>query len=653
MVDITISGATKAGDIYTTNTNTCLFSISGVHSILSYSFAKQYSISGSFQGYAYPMNATEDGSYSITMNFRDLAGFSVHSLPITVYVETIKPFITYMYVSNSSYVNGIYYTTSGSLQFGASGELPFLSYFYNADGPYPLSSSTMPFLIPLQTYADGTYNISIALKNAANTTDPSSITVVVISQLPSAPILTILDPINRNLSGTTTHYSTATLSVSGTAVYTYHISLNGASIASGSLSLSGIFSKTITNLSGSQSVTATLTDPIGNTSSPTSIAWTVKQFSDAPMLTLHPSQNSLSIDVSGETETSYLLTLSGTNVRSYPGTISGLFTLNIENLFYGPILIAMSITNYAGYTTYSIPIFYTVPLVLSASGTTLTWNGHVSTYNVYRYNTDTTATRIATTANPSYDVSPYSGLTLTFYVETNTQQTSNRITLTLPVNTQALQSILPTEYITAAFTSDISSSTLRSFLNSYDASSSISFLPSGVTKISPIPGLPDTSFAVVVGPPGSTIQVDTSQLSGIPAIYIASAPNTTKTFVFDNSYSLTITFDTTSIRIGNATYSAGDTIIFGNDTYLIVWFGSVFLKRIYITNTNQDSNVRTLSIRELRSANVQPTGTNVAEYIGGRELVRQVLSKGRQQQFQDYSFYMRYLKGRAYIQGKK
>jgi hypothetical protein len=112
-------------------------------------------------------------------------------------------------------------------------------------------------------------------------------------------------------------------------------------------------------------------------------------------------------------------------------------------------------------------------------------------------------------------------------------------------------------------------------------------------------------------------------------------------------------FSATSVSVPYSIASGRRTYIVTYTYRTTIVYSYGFTIRVMLegeTDTIPTTNSRTLSIRELRSANVQPTGTNVAEYIGGREMVRQVLSKGRQQRFPDYSSYMKYLKGRAYIQ---
>ena len=580
---------------------------------------------------------------------------------IDAHVETMKPFIQSLYVIYSSYVDGIYYTafTGGSINVDAVGTLPFLSYYYNSSGPYPFNGST----IPLQTSADGSYTISISLEDAENRTVPYSITVVVLTQCPSAPILTILEPNNTNIYGGVSHYSTAILSVSGNLGYTFQIFLNGQYITSGVLT--GIFDIRFTNLSGLETASARLTDPAGNMSSTSYVSWTVRQFSDVPTLTVNTSssQNTLVIDISGELRTTYHLSLSGAfALNNYTGTITGLVTRNLSNLLYGPTWITLSITNSAGFTTSAAPLSYTVPLFLSISGTILTWNGAVSSYDVYRYNTDSTVTRIATTVNPFYDVSPYSGLTLVFYVATDTQ-ISNRITVTLPVNTQALQAISSTEYISAGLHSDTSSNIIQAILNDSDIAASCVAASCGLSKLVDIPGIIDTSYCMLTGPSGSTVHIASSTLSNTSSIYIAGEPNTSKTIIIDTIYTITIIFDVDRITIGSTPYFAGDTVVFGNYTYIIILFDSLYLQKVYtctprmsestITPRISDSMQHTISTNTILSTIARRSGTNVAEYIGGREMVRQVVSKGRQQIFPDYSSYMRYLKGRTYIQEKR
>lgn len=580
---------------------------------------------------------------------------------IDAHVETMKPFIQSLYVMYSSYVDGIYYTafTGGSIHVNAVGTLPFLSYYYNSSGPYPFNGST----IPLQTSADGSYTISISLEDAEHRTVPYSITVVVLTQCPPAPILTILEPNNTNIYGAVSHYSTAILSVSGNLGYTFQIFLNGQYITSGVLT--GSFDIRFTNLSGLETASAKLTDPAGNIGSTSYVSWTVRQFSDVPTLTVNTnsSQNTLAIDISGELGTTYHLTLSGAFALSnYTGTISSLVTRNLSNLLYGPTWITMSITNSAGFTTSAAPLSYTVPLFLSISGTVLTWNGAVSSYDVYRYNTDSTVTRIATTVNPFYDVSPYSGLTLVFYVATDTQ-ISNRITLTLPVNTQALQAISSTEYISAGLYSDTSSNIIKTILNSADISASSMVISYGLSKLVNIHGFVDTSYCILIGPSGSTVHIASTTLSNTSSIYIAREPNTSKTIIIDNIYTVTIVFDVDRLTIGGTIYSDGDTVVFGKDTYVIILVGSVYLQKVYtisprisesmqhtISPRISDSMQHTISTNTSLSSITRRTGTNVAEYVGGREMIRQVASKGKQQIFPDYSSYMRYLKGRAYIQ---
>ena len=537
--------------------------------VSDYSISGPYTLDSPIQLYT-----TTDGSYNITVSFTSLAGQTV-SASLVVFVETVNPIITALSISGAIYSDGVYYTRGGTFLIGYSGKTVAVSYSYTLSGSVSslsLSGSFNGVSIPFPTTTDGTYIFSVQLTDlAGRTTDISSTQFSLLTTLPSPPSVSVSDQLYTNLSGAITHYTTATVSISGESGYTYSLSRNGQYVSS------SLYTQ-LTGLSGSQTVSVTRTSLLGLVSNPSVLSWFVQPFSDPPILTLSPSQNTLRIDIVGEIGTSYVLTFSGANTLHSTGTISGLFALTIPSLYCGDTILSMSITNYAGYTTYSSPLTYSVPIVVSVVGSILTWNGQSAQYSIYRYNSDKSSSLIETVSNASYDMSQYSGLTITAFVMKSNQR-SNMVTLTLPVNTQAVQTIATIEYLQAGVNSDTSSTVLKSILNTFDTSGIFVILPSGAPKLVPVSVVSDGSFGIFLGPSGSTISISTVRLTGLTAIYIAGEPNTSKTILFDSSYSLTITFAETSIRIGTITYSIGDSVLFGNDVYTVIWFGSVYLQK--------------------------------------------------------------------------
>jgi hypothetical protein len=443
------------------------------------------------------------------------------------------------------------------------------------------------------------------------------------------------------------------LSISGEKDSIYRIRRNNIDISSGILT--GVVSYILSDLSGAQTVSVSLTDPAGNESAPSTLSWVVTRYSDPPILSYYqdPSQNTLRIGISGEVGTTYRLMLSGTNVLDSPGQVAAPFTLNLSNLQYGATSVSVSLTNYAGYTTTSPVSTYVIPLVISVSDTTLSWNGPTGPYTVYRLNVDNTSNVVATVSTPSYNASPYSGLTMTFFVVGQGQNSVNTRSLTLPTNTQAIKDISSSEYISAGINSNTPSNILKSVYNSYDSSATLVIVPSGITKLFNVSGLEDVPFAMVLGPSSSLIEINTNVLLNVPILYIAGEPSTSKTLLVDSSYTIIVTFNENSISINNVLYLIDSIVEIGPLVYTVIAFGSVIFKRKYnyvapIIDISPISREHT-SLKAIRSSTAQPDGTSIAESREGREMVRNAIAAGRPQRFPDYSSYLKYIKGLTYV----
>jgi hypothetical protein len=545
-----------------------------------------------------PLVGLMDGSHTIQVYLRDAAGNASTVASKSIEVDLQSPLRPSFSLTNTlTNISGCTFTISGENN---------TNYFIYVDGETNYSANVEPSggyviftevpdipifsvsgrmtsnrqIVSLSGLLDGSHNITVYLRDAAgNASESFSRELYVDLQAPESPVIAIADPNENNLSGTTTHYSTATLTISGELYSRFRIRLNGVDISSGILTTT--ISYALTNLSGAHTVSVTLTDPAGNVSIPSSLSWTVNRYSTAPQITLFTdsSRNTLRVGVSGEVGTDYRILLSGANVLSFSGQIVNNFTIDLSNLSCGQTNISVILTNYAGYSTTSTAS-YIVPMILSASGTVISWNGITGSYTIYRVNTGKPATSIVTQSAPSYNASPYSGLTMTFYV-TSPQQTSiNTITLTLPTNTQETIKIPIEEYISAGLNGDTSGNLLKTIYNTYDASAYLVVVPSGLTKILSVSGIADSAFAMVIVPTGLTINLPSNILLGVPYLYLAGDPGTTKIYTVDGSYSVTVLFGSSNITIDNIQYPVGSKVQFGPLSYNVVGMGSAFLSLI-------------------------------------------------------------------------
>jgi hypothetical protein len=158
---------------------------------------------------------------------------------------------------------------------------------------------------------------------------------------------------------------------------------------------------------------------------------------------------------------------------------------------------------------------------------------------------------------------------------------------------------------------------------------------------------------MIVGPSGSSIDIDTIILADVPILYIAGDLYSNKTLVVDSSYTLTVVFNVSSISIDNVIYPIGSIVKLGPLVYKVIAFGSVLLERVYnfvapvSISTTMYINYNTL--RSIRFATIQPDSTTIGDFRGGREMARNAITSGRSQRYPDYASYLKYIKGKEYV----
>jgi hypothetical protein len=278
------------------------------------------------------------------------------------FVETQDPVITSLSVSGATLSGGIYYTTfiGGSLLIQASSATPIVSYTYNQTGAATVTNISGGFngsSIPLRTTIDGSYNISIQLRDLAGRRVSSSIVLVAILIVASPPVFT-----NTLLNSGNTAYSispSVDIAFTGLPNTPYSVSstlpsqiqprgqFDAHTTTTGVIPSSGIVVLTITSVNGLNTITIT-TNP--NTPYARSRVCFISTDITPPSVT-PPSSSSLTF--TGVLNTTYNIYVDGSSIPIRSGQLtspSQTISLSSLNLLPGTHTIRITIVDSFGFT---------------------------------------------------------------------------------------------------------------------------------------------------------------------------------------------------------------------------------------------------------------------------------------------------------------
>jgi hypothetical protein len=328
---------------------------------------------GSSGAWNFPSQNLGDGSYAFTVTATDLAGnVSPVSAAYTVTLDThapSQPVVTG--ISPDSGIVGDAITNAQNLTVLGTAE-PYSTVQVSL-GSQPIGtavtngSGNWVFDYTGTTLAPGSYSFTATATDAAGNTSGLShpFAVVITYTPPLPPVLTGISP-DTGASSTDEVTSSQTFAVSGTAVAngTVNVSFNGTPVGSAAVAGDGRWSLTYAGpalADGSYAVTATATDPVGNTSAPSAalavvvdttapVAPVVTGFSPDSGVVGDGITNAQAPTISGTAEPGSTVTLyrNGGRVATLTAGASGAWNYTSSNLGDGTYAFTATATDLAG-----------------------------------------------------------------------------------------------------------------------------------------------------------------------------------------------------------------------------------------------------------------------------------------------------------------